>query len=151
MELDLVALLRAAWIAGTLPILIASIPSSRLHSFHGLVLGFARRGKTMPSSSYVSFTFCLADGKREENGTSLNCVFSFVVILVYSKWRRDFFFFVCGFRIFLSFFLRFLGNQTGRCWICDGWCVYTPLPAYGILDFAAILNLFLCFPLSAIT
>lgn len=52
MELHLVALLRAAWIAGTLPILIASIPSSRLHSFHGLVLGFARRGKTMPSSSY---------------------------------------------------------------------------------------------------
>ena len=149
MELDLVALLRAAWIAGTLPILIASIPSSRLHSFHGLVLGFARRGKTMPSSSYVSFTFCLADGKREENGTSLNCVFSFVVILVYSKWRRDFL--SVGFESSFRFFYVFLGNQTGRCWICDGWCVYNPLPAYGILDFAAILNLFLYFPLSAIT
>ncbi|XP_059654056.1 polyprenol reductase 2-like [Cornus florida] len=47
----LVELLRAAWIAGTLPILIASIPSSRLRSFHNLLLEFARRGKINQSSS----------------------------------------------------------------------------------------------------
>jgi 3-oxo-5-alpha-steroid 4-dehydrogenase 3 len=52
MELGLVELLRAAWIAGTLPILIASLPRSWLGSFHGLVLGFARRGKIMKSSSH---------------------------------------------------------------------------------------------------
>ncbi|KAK9284491.1 hypothetical protein L1049_023664 [Liquidambar formosana] len=51
MELGLALLLRAAWIAGTLPILLASIPSSLLSSFHGILLGFARRGKIMPSSS----------------------------------------------------------------------------------------------------
>ncbi|KAL5563135.1 hypothetical protein UlMin_032882 [Ulmus minor] len=51
MEVELVWLLRAAWIAGTLPILIASIPFSRLTSFHSLVLGFARRGKILQSSS----------------------------------------------------------------------------------------------------
>ncbi|KAF8406516.1 hypothetical protein HHK36_008605 [Tetracentron sinense] len=55
MELGLVELLRAAWIAGTLPILVASIPSSRLNSFHGALLGFAKRGKTMQSSSHGSF------------------------------------------------------------------------------------------------
>ncbi|KAF4375293.1 hypothetical protein F8388_024063 [Cannabis sativa] len=51
MELELVWLLRAAWIAGTLPILVASIPSSRLSSVHGLLLDFAKRGKIMSSSS----------------------------------------------------------------------------------------------------
>ncbi|KAI9396639.1 hypothetical protein POPTR_004G163600v4 [Populus trichocarpa] len=56
MELGLVELLRAAWIAGTLPILIASLPCSWLGSFHGLVLGFARRGKIMKSSSHHKFT-----------------------------------------------------------------------------------------------
>ncbi|KAJ6409848.1 hypothetical protein OIU84_009351 [Salix udensis] len=56
MELGLVELLRAAWIAGTLPILIASLPCSWLGSFHGLVLGFARRGKIMQSSSHHKFT-----------------------------------------------------------------------------------------------
>ncbi|XP_034916891.1 polyprenal reductase 2 isoform X2 [Populus alba] len=56
MEPGLVELLRAAWIAGTLPILIASLPCSRLGSFHGLVLGFARRGKIMKSSSHHKFT-----------------------------------------------------------------------------------------------
>ncbi|WRX10245.1 3-oxo-5-alpha-steroid 4-dehydrogenase [Theobroma cacao] len=45
-------LLRAGWVAGTLPILIASLPSSRLGSFHTLLLGFAKRGKIMPSSSH---------------------------------------------------------------------------------------------------
>uniref|UniRef100_A0A6M2E9X1 3-oxo-5-alpha-steroid 4-dehydrogenase C-terminal domain-containing protein n=1 Tax=Populus davidiana TaxID=266767 RepID=A0A6M2E9X1_9ROSI len=56
MELGLVELLRAAWIAGTLPILIASLPCSWLGSFHGIVLGFARRGKIMQSSSHRKFT-----------------------------------------------------------------------------------------------
>ena len=106
MELHLVALLRAAWIAGTLPILIASIPSSRLHSFHGLVLGFARRGKTMPSSSYVSFTFCLADGKLEENGTSLNCVFSFIVILFIANEEEIFYLWVSNLPFVFSTFSR---------------------------------------------
>ncbi|KAB1224559.1 Polyprenol reductase 2 [Morella rubra] len=51
MEVGLVGLLRAAWIAGTLPILIASVPSSMLNWFRDALLGFAKRGKTMQSSS----------------------------------------------------------------------------------------------------
>jgi hypothetical protein len=54
MEVGLVGLLRAAWIAGTLPILIASVPSSRLRGFRDAMLGFAKRGKIMQSSSQVS-------------------------------------------------------------------------------------------------
>ncbi|KAF8405337.1 hypothetical protein HHK36_010241 [Tetracentron sinense] len=42
-------------IRGTLPILVASMPSSRISAFHGALLGFAKRGKTMQSSSHVSF------------------------------------------------------------------------------------------------
>lgn len=53
MEIGLVDLLRAAWLAATLPILVASIPSSHLNSFRELVLGFAKRGKIMQSSSNV--------------------------------------------------------------------------------------------------
>ncbi|XVF00984.1 hypothetical protein REPUB_Repub04eG0049200 [Reevesia pubescens] len=52
MELGLVTLLRAGWIAATLPILIASVPSSKLSSFHQLVSRFAMRGKTMQPSSH---------------------------------------------------------------------------------------------------
>ncbi|KAK9286340.1 hypothetical protein L1049_014733 [Liquidambar formosana] len=51
MKMVLVALLRAAWVAATLPILIASMPFSRLNSFHRALLGFAKRGKIMQSSS----------------------------------------------------------------------------------------------------
>ncbi|KAG2703246.1 hypothetical protein I3760_06G130100 [Carya illinoinensis] len=51
MNLWLVGLLRASWIAGTLPILIASVPSSRLCWFRDTLLGFAKRGKTLQSSS----------------------------------------------------------------------------------------------------
>ncbi|CAL5341205.1 unnamed protein product [Camellia sinensis] len=47
----LVLLLRAAWLAGTLPVLIAVIPSSRFNSFHECLLGFAKRGKILQSSS----------------------------------------------------------------------------------------------------
>ncbi|KAL0334625.1 UNVERIFIED_CONTAM: Polyprenol reductase 2 [Sesamum radiatum] len=49
--ISVVSLLRAAWIAGTLPIVIASIPSPKLNAFHELIIGFARRGKIMQSSS----------------------------------------------------------------------------------------------------
>ncbi|KHG11230.1 hypothetical protein F383_13783 [Gossypium arboreum] len=48
----LIWLLRVAWIAGTLPILIASLPFPILNSFRALLLSFAKRGKIMPSSSH---------------------------------------------------------------------------------------------------
>ncbi|TYH29165.1 hypothetical protein ES288_A02G202500v1 [Gossypium darwinii] len=48
----LIWLLRTTWIVGTLPILIASLPSPCLNSFHALLLSFAKRGKIMPSSSH---------------------------------------------------------------------------------------------------
>ncbi|KAH7517728.1 hypothetical protein FEM48_Zijuj09G0095100 [Ziziphus jujuba var. spinosa] len=51
MEVGLVGLLRVSWIAGTLPILIASLPCSGLTSFHRALSGFAKRGKTLQSSS----------------------------------------------------------------------------------------------------
>lgn len=51
MELWLFALLRAAWIAGTLPILVASLPFSPLRSFHDALLGVAKRGKIRQSQS----------------------------------------------------------------------------------------------------
>lgn len=51
MEVGLIMGLRAAWIAAILPILIASLPSSKLSEFHNLVTGFAKRGKTIESSS----------------------------------------------------------------------------------------------------
>ncbi|XP_077231378.1 3-oxo-5-alpha-steroid 4-dehydrogenase family protein [Tasmannia lanceolata] len=44
--------LRAAWLAGTLPILFASIPLPFLRPFHTVLLGFAKRGKIMQSSSH---------------------------------------------------------------------------------------------------
>ncbi|XP_052192900.1 polyprenol reductase 2-like [Diospyros lotus] len=52
MEIGLAELLIVAWIAGTLPILIASIPFSQLNYFHQFLLGFAKRGKTMQSSAH---------------------------------------------------------------------------------------------------
>lgn len=55
------SLLRAAWIAGILPILIAFIPSSKLNALHNFVLGLAKRGKIMQSSSQVSNIFELID------------------------------------------------------------------------------------------
>ncbi|XP_031125748.1 polyprenol reductase 2-like [Ipomoea triloba] len=51
MELGLVTMLRAAWIAAIIPILIALIPSSKLGCFHEFLLGFAKRGKIMQSSN----------------------------------------------------------------------------------------------------
>ncbi|XXG86105.1 hypothetical protein AAC387_Pa11g1065 [Persea americana] len=51
MELGLHLLLRAAWLAGILPILIASIPFSSFRPFHNTLLGFAGRGKIMQSAS----------------------------------------------------------------------------------------------------
>ncbi|XXG86104.1 hypothetical protein AAC387_Pa11g1065 [Persea americana] len=56
MELGLHLLLRAAWLAGILPILIASIPFSSFRPFHNTLLGFAGRGKIMQSASSNKFT-----------------------------------------------------------------------------------------------
>ncbi|KAK1275711.1 Polyprenol reductase 1 [Acorus gramineus] len=49
-------LLNAAWVAASLPIVIAFLPISQLLPFHRLLLQFARRGKTMRSSSFLNFT-----------------------------------------------------------------------------------------------
>ncbi|CAE6138068.1 unnamed protein product [Arabidopsis arenosa] len=55
MELEIVWLVRAAWITvwivSILPLVIASIPSSKLNSFRELVLSFAGRGKILHPSS----------------------------------------------------------------------------------------------------
>ena len=53
MEVGLAQLLRAAWISGTLPIIIASIPTSKLRWFRETLLCFARRGKIRQASSQV--------------------------------------------------------------------------------------------------
>ncbi|RZC49530.1 hypothetical protein C5167_017964 [Papaver somniferum] len=50
MEIKVDELLRAAWLAFILPVLVASLPS-RFSFFHGTLLGFAKRGKTLRSSS----------------------------------------------------------------------------------------------------
>ncbi|XP_011627227.1 polyprenol reductase 2 isoform X2 [Amborella trichopoda] len=47
----LVMVLRAAWIAGTLPILLSFIPFSSFVRIRNVVLGFAKRGKLLQSSS----------------------------------------------------------------------------------------------------
>ncbi|XAR72760.1 Polyprenol reductase [Bertholletia excelsa] len=51
MEVGLDVLLRTAWLAATLPILIALIPWHLLSSFRECLLGFAKRGKILQSSS----------------------------------------------------------------------------------------------------
>ncbi|KAG4973750.1 hypothetical protein AAZX31_11G108200 [Glycine max] len=51
MEVVLVQMLRLAWVAATLPIIVASIPTPKLNCLRGTLLGFARRGKIMHSSS----------------------------------------------------------------------------------------------------
>lgn len=54
MEGDWLAwLLRVGWMAGTFPILMASIPSSRLSGVNEVLSGFANRGKTRQTSSQV--------------------------------------------------------------------------------------------------
>ena len=54
MEIGIVWLLRAAWIAGILPILLALLPFSRLSWYRRTILEFAKRGKILQSSSKVS-------------------------------------------------------------------------------------------------
>ncbi|TQE06364.1 hypothetical protein C1H46_007998 [Malus baccata] len=54
MEVCDVGLVRTAWVAATMPILVAAVPCSGLASFHGAVLGFAKRGKITRSSSQGS-------------------------------------------------------------------------------------------------
>ncbi|KAL0534854.1 hypothetical protein IC582_029151 [Cucumis melo] len=51
MELGIVWLLRAAWVAGILPIIVAFLPFSKLNWFRGILLRFAKRGKILQSSS----------------------------------------------------------------------------------------------------
>ncbi|EOX97845.1 Uncharacterized protein TCM_006769 [Theobroma cacao] len=53
MVVGLVAWLRATWVAVVLPIISASIPSSKLSSFHELIVGFAQRGKIRQPSSFA--------------------------------------------------------------------------------------------------
>ncbi|RDX68572.1 Polyprenol reductase 2, partial [Mucuna pruriens] len=56
MEVVLVEMLRLAWVATTLPIIIASIPTPKFNWLRATLLGFARRGKIMHSSSSQKFT-----------------------------------------------------------------------------------------------
>ncbi|XP_022971054.1 polyprenol reductase 2-like [Cucurbita maxima] len=51
MEIGIVWLLRAAWIAGILPILLALLPFSRLSWYRRTILEFAKRGKILQSST----------------------------------------------------------------------------------------------------
>ncbi|KAI3502877.1 hypothetical protein L1887_31249 [Cichorium endivia] len=52
--LELVSLLRTAWILATLPILIACLPLPGLGWFHRTLLGFAKRGKIQQSNSILT-------------------------------------------------------------------------------------------------
>ncbi|XP_068635021.1 polyprenol reductase 2 [Aristolochia californica] len=52
MELGLAELLRASWLAGTLPIIMTSIPFSHLRFLQKMLLGFAKRGKIMDLPSH---------------------------------------------------------------------------------------------------
>nr|XP_043609323.1 polyprenol reductase 2-like [Erigeron canadensis] len=51
LELGLVSLIRIAWIAATLPILIACLPVPGLGWFRKVLLGFAKRGKVLQSKN----------------------------------------------------------------------------------------------------
>ncbi|KAM1382077.1 hypothetical protein ACFX2F_034588 [Malus domestica] len=70
MEVGVVGLLRTAWVAATMPILVAAVPCSGLASFHGAVLGFAKRGKITQSSSQLlhsSTTVTLRDHSEQND------------------------------------------------------------------------------------
>ncbi|KNA10694.1 hypothetical protein SOVF_141950 [Spinacia oleracea] len=54
MELGIESLLKMAWVAAILPILIASFPSSYLNPVHQTLLVFAGRGKIIQSSSRLN-------------------------------------------------------------------------------------------------
>ncbi|KAJ4876845.1 Polyprenol reductase 2 [Raphanus sativus] len=56
LEAGTVWLVRASWIAAILPVVIASIPNSKLTYFHELVLGLARRGKILQPTSSQKWT-----------------------------------------------------------------------------------------------
>ncbi|GAB2267644.1 hypothetical protein Dimus_002626 [Dionaea muscipula] len=55
-EMALVGLLRVIWAAGVLPLLIASIPSSRVLALNQTLQSFCGRGKTTHPSSLWNFT-----------------------------------------------------------------------------------------------
>ncbi|RWW42175.1 hypothetical protein BHE74_00052288, partial [Ensete ventricosum] len=52
--LGFTALLRLAWLAATVPILVVSLPIRPVGFLHRMIMGFAARGKTMMNSSTVS-------------------------------------------------------------------------------------------------
>lgn len=83
----LIWVLRAGWMAGTLPILVASLPSSRLKSFHKLLLGFSRRGKILPSSSQVrtQFSFTIFSTNKKPFFSSFFKQFFFCDVEVHSS------------------------------------------------------------------
>ncbi|XP_031496195.1 polyprenol reductase 2-like isoform X1 [Nymphaea colorata] len=56
MEMGLPLLLRASWLAGILPIALASLPFSVLHPVREVVMSFAKRGKLNTSSPSQKFT-----------------------------------------------------------------------------------------------
>ncbi|THU65811.1 hypothetical protein C4D60_Mb05t07590 [Musa balbisiana] len=49
--LGFTALLRLAWLAATVPILVVSLPIRPVGFLHRMIMGFAARGKTMMNSS----------------------------------------------------------------------------------------------------
>ncbi|KAI0501064.1 hypothetical protein KFK09_019282 [Dendrobium nobile] len=54
MEFGMVPLLRVAWVAATLPILVALVPVRSIGFFRRLLVGFAARGKTLQSSTKLT-------------------------------------------------------------------------------------------------
>lgn len=96
MEVGLTWLLRAAWFVGTLPILVASIPSSRLSPLHGVLSEYASRGKTRQSSSQVclcslflsSFNLCFVRWLRFLFYLYFLCRLKLLLLVV---WNGDWF------------------------------------------------------------
>lgn len=89
MEVGVVELVRTGWIAGTLPILIASLPLSCLNSFHDIVLGFAKRGKILQSSSSkVRLSVCKSHHDRQDSFVKLASLS--LVRLGFSKMKSRF-------------------------------------------------------------
>lgn len=89
MELGLASLLRAMWIAGTLPILVAWIPYSRLSPLHGALLGFAKRGKIMQSSSHVSVENFILNFFSFVSVSSVDFGFYVSVIPLLGQWTAE--------------------------------------------------------------
>lgn len=129
-------LLRLAWTAGILPILIAFIPSSSLHSFRKIIYGFAQRGKIMQSSStrftvpqkffshfYVVavlwttlllvVTWCYAYHLRSTNQQSKLWHSVFLLFLMEAQVLRRLFETICIFKYSPSARMHIFGYLTG--------------------------------------